>query len=293
MIACYCRVSSSQQKADSQQAAIQQWLKGNRLPATAVRWFVDTETGTTLQRPAFAALQQAIFHGEVDTVVVWKLDRLSRKTQEGINVLADWCERKVRVVSVTQQIDLRGSVGRLLASVLFGLAEIERDYLRERQAAGIAVAKGKGVYTGRKPGTTKSQPERAWALRAQHLTKPEIARALGVSAQTVWRYLKQRPSPPNTMKVLLYLAIENNNKFVRGKNNFRAEIERSVLSRYQMEKLSPEGWEYHLTIPYGTDEELERIIYEDILREAERIADSRHGFIEVDVRSVEDPDRSW
>jgi DNA invertase Pin-like site-specific DNA recombinase len=293
MIACYCRVSSPQQKADSQQAAIKRWLKGSRLPATAVRWFVDTETGTTLQRPAFAALQQAIFHGEVDTVVVWKLDRLSRKTQEGINLLADWCEREVRVVSVTQQIDLRGSVGRLLASVLFGLAEIERDYLRERQAAGIAVAKGKGIYTGRKQGTTKSQPERAWALREQHLTKPEIARALGVSAQTVWRYLKRRPTRPKTMRVLLYLAIENNSKFVRGKNKSRAEIERYVLSRYQMEKLSPEGWEYHLTIPYETDEELERIISDDILREAEHIADSRHGFIEADVRSVDDPDRSW
>jgi DNA invertase Pin-like site-specific DNA recombinase len=293
MIACYCRVSSAQQKADSQQAAIQHWLRGNRLPATAVRWFVDTETGTTLQRPAFAALQQAIFHGEVETVVVWKLDRLSRKTQEGINVLADWCEREVRVVSVTQQIDLRGSVGRLLASVLFGLAEIERDYLRERQAAGIVVAKSKGVYTGRKKGTPKAKPERAWEFRDQGLTKPEIARALGVSAQTVWRYLKQRPSPPKTMKVLLYLAIENNNKFVRGKNKSRAEIERSVLSRFQMEKLGTDGWEYYLTIPYETDEDLDRIIYEDILREAEWIADSRHGFIEADVRSVDDPDRSW
>ena len=121
----------------------------------------------------------------------------------------------------------------------------------------------------------------------------DIARALGISAQTVWRYLKQRSKQPKTMKVLLYLAVENNSKFVRGKNKSRAEIERSVLSRYQMEKLSPEGWEYHLTIPYETDEELERIIYADILREAEQIADRRHGFIEADVRSLEDPDRSW
>ncbi len=125
------------------------------------------------------------------------------------------------------------------------------------------------------------------------MTKPEIARVLGVPAQTVWRYLKQRPTRPKTMKVLLYLAIENNSKFVRGKNKSRTEIERYVLSRYQMEKLRPEGWEYHLTIPYETDEELERIIYDDILREAEWIADSRHGFIEADVRSVDDPDRSW
>jgi DNA invertase Pin-like site-specific DNA recombinase len=293
MMACYCRVSSPQQKAASQQAAIKHWLTSNRLSVRDAQWFVDTETGTTLQRPAMTALQQAIFRGEVDTVVVWKLDRLSRKTQEGINLLADWCDRGVRVISVTQQIDLRGSVGRLLASVLFGLAEIEREYLRERQAAGIAVAKDKGVYTGRKKGTPKAKPERAWELRDQGLTKPEIARALGVSAQTVWRYLKQRPKQPKTMKVLLYLAVENNNKFIRGKNKSRAEIEQDVLSRYQMEKLRKDGWEYHLTIPYETDEDLDRIIYEDILREADRIAESRYGFVEADVRSVEDPDRSW
>jgi DNA invertase Pin-like site-specific DNA recombinase len=293
MLACYCRVSSQHQTADSQQAALKQWLKGNRIPARDVRWFVDTETGATMQRPAFAALQQAIFQGEVETVVVWKLDRLSRKTQDGINLLADWCDRGVRVVSVTQQIDLRGSVGRLIASVLFGLAEIERDHLRERQAAGIVVAKSKGVYTGRKKGTTKAKPERAWTLRDQGFTNPEVARGLGVSAQTVWRYLKQRPNPLKTMKVALSLAVENNSKFVRGKNKSRAEIERYVLSHYQMEKARSDGWEYILTIPYDTDEELDRIIYDDILREAAQIADSRHGFIETDIRSLEDPDRSW
>jgi DNA invertase Pin-like site-specific DNA recombinase len=202
LIACYCRGSSPQQKTASQQAAIKQWLKGNRLSVRDAQWFVDTETGTTLQRPAMTALQQVIFHGEVDTVVVWKLDRLSRKTQEGINLLADWCDRGVRVISVTQQIDLRGSVGRLIASVLFGLAEIEGEYLRERQAAGITVAKSQGVYTGRKEGTPQAKPERAGALGDQGLTKPEIARALGVSAQTVWRYLKQRPKRPKTMKVV-------------------------------------------------------------------------------------------
>jgi predicted transcriptional regulator len=208
-------------------------------------------------------------------------------------LLADWCDRGVRVISVTQQIDLRGSVGRLIASVLFGLAEIEREYLRERQAAGITVAKSQGVYPGRKKGTPKAKPERAWELRDQGLTKPEIARALGVSAQTVWRYLKQRPKRPKTIKVVLSLAVENNSKFVRGKNKSRTEIEQAVLSRYQMEKLRTDGWEYSLIIPYETDEELDRIIYDDILGEAQRIADSRYGFVEADVRSAEDPDRSW
>jgi DNA invertase Pin-like site-specific DNA recombinase len=54
-----------------------------------------------LRRPAFEELQRAIFDGTVETVVVWKLDRISRRLREGMNLLADWCERDVRVVSVT------------------------------------------------------------------------------------------------------------------------------------------------------------------------------------------------
>jgi DNA invertase Pin-like site-specific DNA recombinase len=154
-----------------------------------VVWFEDTETGRSLKRPAFARLQQEIFAGKVEMVVVWKLDRLSRRQRDGINLLADWCERGVRIVVVTQQIDLSGTVGRLVASVLFGLAEIEQEFRRERQAAGIAVAKRKGIYRGRKRGTTKAKPTRARTLRARGLSTPEIANALKISPRTVFRYL--------------------------------------------------------------------------------------------------------
>ena len=60
-----------------------------------------------------------------------------------------------------------------------------------------------------------------------------------------------------------------------------------------MEKPDTAGHRYLLTIPYETDEELDRIIYDDILGEAHRIADLRNGFIEADVISLDDPDRSW
>jgi hypothetical protein len=94
-------------------------------------------------------------------VVVWKLDRMARSMREGITILSKWCESGVRVVSVTQQIDLCGTVGHLVAGVLFGIAEIEREHILGRQAAGIAAAKGKGVYAGRKKGTAKAKPARA------------------------------------------------------------------------------------------------------------------------------------
>ncbi len=188
-VACYCRVSTRQQKTDSQRAEIQRWLKGHGLNPKSVRWFEDHESGKIIQRPAFDALQLKIFSGQIKTVVVWKLDRLSRRLKDGINVLADWCEQGVRIVSVTQQIDLTGPVGHMVASVMFGLAEIELEYRRERQAAGIRVARTRGIYQGRKSGTTKAIPKRALELRNRGLKIPEIASALNVSERSVFRYL--------------------------------------------------------------------------------------------------------
>jgi DNA invertase Pin-like site-specific DNA recombinase len=106
-----------------------------------------------------------------------------------VNLLADWCEKDLKIVVVTQQIELNGPVGRMIAAVLLGLAEIELEYRRERQSAGIEVAKKKGVYKGREKGTTKAKPRRAVQLREQGLTVPEIAKSLGTSERTVWRYL--------------------------------------------------------------------------------------------------------
>jgi len=191
MIACYCRVSSPRQKNDSQKAEIRRWLKGNSIKMSSVQWFEDKKTSRTLKRPAFDQMQRAIFDGRVNTVVVWKLDRISRRLRDGINLLADWCDRGVRVVVVTQQIDLSGAVGRMVASVLFGLAEIELEYRQERQAAGIAVAKRRGVYRGRQKGTTKAKPIRAKQLHDRGLTVPEIGKALAISSRTVFRYLAE------------------------------------------------------------------------------------------------------
>jgi DNA invertase Pin-like site-specific DNA recombinase len=190
-IGVYIRVLSPKgHKTDSQRDELEAWLKHQRYKR--VQWFEDRESATTMQRDAFQKLQAAIFAGEIDTVVVWKLDRLARSLREGVNVLADWCKRGVRVIAVTQQIDLSGPVGHLIAGLLFGIAEIELQHTRERQAAGIALAHKRGVYTGRRPGTTKAAPARARALRKQGLTVPEIAQALGVKERTVYNYMSSR-----------------------------------------------------------------------------------------------------
>lgn len=183
------RVSTLEQNEASQFAEIKRWLRGNGIEVPQSLWFVDKETGDNLDRPAFKRLQAAIFNGEVRTVVVWKLDRLSRSIRDGINTLADWLDRGVRLVSVTQQMDFSGALGKTLAAFLFGLAEMEQATRRERQAAGIAVAKANGVYKGRKPGSKKVDAARVQELRAKGLTIPEIQAACRISRPSVYRAL--------------------------------------------------------------------------------------------------------
>jgi DNA invertase Pin-like site-specific DNA recombinase len=193
-IACYCRTSTTRQKNDSQVAEIEKWLAAHGFDSSQVQWFIDQESGKTLKRPHFERLQKAVFSGQVKTVVVWKLDRLSRRLKDGVNVLADWCEKGIKVVVVTQQIELDGPVGRMIAALLLGLAEIELEYRRERQMAGIEVARKRGVFLGRQQGTTKAKPERAVELRQRGLKPAEIAQALGTSERTVQRYLGTQQS---------------------------------------------------------------------------------------------------
>jgi DNA invertase Pin-like site-specific DNA recombinase len=189
-------VSSRGQRHDSQRDALTQWLKAHGTDPAKVGWYVDTESGRKMARPELDRLNADVFSGAVRTVVVFKIDRIARRLRDGLNLLCDWADRGVRFVSVGQQIDLSGTVGRMVAALMLGLAEIEWEHRRDRQAAGIAAAKRRGVYEGKgrpkgatKRGKAKRYPERARALRAKGNSVPEIARALDVSPRTVFRYL--------------------------------------------------------------------------------------------------------
>src|SRR5882762_2798658 len=173
MTAAYLRVSSADQKHDSQRSEIRSYLRNNDVPLSRVVWYEDTETGTQMKRPEFERLQADIFAGKVKTVIVWKLDRLSRNLRDGVNVLADWADKGIKIIVITQQLELSGVVGRTIAALLLGLAEIEHGNIKERQRAGIQAAKLRGVYTGRARGSTKANPKRARELKKKGLTNSE------------------------------------------------------------------------------------------------------------------------
>lgn len=189
MYGVYIRVSTTGQNEAGQRREIERWLAGNGI--ADVQWFIDKASGDSLDRPEFERLQRAIFNGQLEGVICWKLDRLSRSLKDGINVLCDWCDKRLRAVSVTQMIDFSGTMGKLIASVLFAIAETEQQMRKERQAAGIAAAKARGAYLGRRPGSRKADAARAAELRSRGLSDSEIATALGVSRRSVQRYLRQ------------------------------------------------------------------------------------------------------
>src|ERR1051326_149629 len=99
IVACYVRVSTAEQNLDSQRAEINAYLHNHGIDMSRVAFYEDKESGASLQRPAFEKLQRDMFRGRVSTVIVWKLDRLSRDLRDGINVLSEWAERGLKVVS--------------------------------------------------------------------------------------------------------------------------------------------------------------------------------------------------
>ena len=145
-----------------------------------------------MTRPGLAALKAAIFRGEIQTVVLYSLDRLARNAVEGMNLIAEWLRRNVRLVVITMQMDFSGEIGQMIASLLLHIAQMERTSIRERQAAGIAAARAAGKrWGGRKRGTgLKADPSRVRELRTRGLTNREIAKSLDVSTRTIVRLAK-------------------------------------------------------------------------------------------------------
>ena len=141
--AIYVRVSDPSQNTAGQKREIQRWLDGNGIQPGHCEWFVDAASGKGLERPEFERLQTAVFSGEVQAVVVWKLDRLSRNLRDGINTLADWCDRGLRVVSITQLIDFNlwercwrpsSSGSRKWNARAFGNGRLSASKRRKREA---------------------------------------------------------------------------------------------------------------------------------------------------------------
>ena len=109
---------------------------------------------------------------------------------DGLNILSSWLEKDIRVVAVSQQFDLSNAVGKLIASVLLGIAEMERVNIRENIIRGMQAAKARGVKIGGRE--AKIHAEDIIRLKEQGYKMTEIAKELGCSRQGLYLALKRR-----------------------------------------------------------------------------------------------------
>lgn len=126
-----------------------------------------------------------------DTLIVSKMDRLARDLRTLLDVVNTLDQRGIalRILDFNgDTVDTKSATGRLMLQMFGAFAEFERTMMLERQRVGIADAKAKGVYTGRKP-TAMSQRDRVEALYRQGMSKVGIARELKISERSVYRAL--------------------------------------------------------------------------------------------------------
>lgn len=312
MLIGYARVSTIDQSLNLQKDAL--LLVGCKLI------FTDIASGAKAQRLGLAEALEHCRSG--DTLVVWKLDRLGRSLSHLIETVHALVARDIGFMSLQESIDTTTSSDKLIFHLFASLAEFERDIIRERTNAGLSAARTRGRKGGRPKGVDEKKKKAVLALKKdRERSVKEICEIVGISRNTYYKYAnsKETLAPPQStieqqgilkpennlsshlptspcpriLKVRLWLRVENNSKFVRGKSRAQAEIERCVLSHFDMEKPNKSRCEYVLSISYATEQELDRTIYSEILAEAENIADLYHCFVECDITSLDSPERRW
>jgi DNA invertase Pin-like site-specific DNA recombinase len=176
----YTRVSTVAQTLDQQNEAL--------AAAGITKVFSDTMSGARDDRPGLAELMAYVREG--DTVVVWKLDRLGRNTLHILETVKTLTDRGVTLVSTSDGIDSSTPAGRMMIGVLGSLAEYERELTKERTALKRASSRANGTKFGR-PRKVSAADHIATATRmkADGHTAKDIAKYLGVSRATLYRYL--------------------------------------------------------------------------------------------------------
>jgi DNA invertase Pin-like site-specific DNA recombinase len=178
MIVGYARVSTDGQTLDAQEAALR--------AAGAERVFAEKVSGAVTDRKALARALAAL--GPGDTLIVTRLDRLARSTRDLLNTLDAVGKAGAGFRSLADAwADTTTPHGRLMVTVLAGLAEFERALILARTGEGRQRAIARGVRFGRKPKLTAHQTAEAIERRKSGETLTDIARSYNVSHSTISR----------------------------------------------------------------------------------------------------------
>lgn len=156
--------------------------------ANCEKIFSEKKSGTS--KTGRTALNECLeYMREGDTLVITKIDRLARSARDLHNLVYDLEQKGISLMVLDQNIDTRTPTGKAFLGMLATFAEFETNIRKERQLEGIAKAKEKGIYKGRKPTARALKPDME-RLLSEGVSKPKIAKQLGVSVASVYNILK-------------------------------------------------------------------------------------------------------
>src|SRR6266446_2502561 len=174
----YARVSTVEQNLDLQLQALKK--------AGCRRIFQEKISGSNRDRPEFQRMLDQI--REDDIIVVWKLDRLARSTRDLLETMETIREAGGKFQSLSEPwADTTRHANKLIMTIFAGIAEFERDLIRERTGAGRLAAKKRGVRFGRPPKLSSDQEHLARRLVLEGKSVREIASVFEVHPATIYR----------------------------------------------------------------------------------------------------------
>jgi DNA invertase Pin-like site-specific DNA recombinase len=177
----YIRVSTFDQNPERQ-------LEGIALS----KKFIDKASGKNIARPQLEAMLDYVRDG--DTIIVHSMDRLARNLDDLRRLVTQLTEQQIKIEFVKEGLVFTGEdspMSKLLLSVMGAFAEFERALIKERQMEGIALAKKRGAYKGRKAVLSQEQVDEIKARVSRGDKKSHIARAFGISRETLYQYLRK------------------------------------------------------------------------------------------------------
>ena len=179
----YIRVSTQEQNTVRQEALMK------ALGVEAV--YIDHMSGKTTDRPELLKMMEYVRDG--DTVIVESISRFARNTRDLLNLVEQLTAKGVDFVSQKEAIDTTIPTGKFMLTVFGAVAELEREYIMQRQREGIEIAKQAKKYKGRKP---IDLPPNFDSVIAQwkhgELTATQAMRKLGLKRSTFYRYVKEK-----------------------------------------------------------------------------------------------------
>lgn len=184
----YIRVSTVDQNIDRQ-------LEGMQLDKT----FVDRASGKDAHRPQLDAMLDFIREGDV--VFVHSLDRLARNLMDLRKIVDRGIEKGVQIEFIKEGLRFSGennAMSVFMLNVMGAFAEFERSLIRERQKEGIAIAKKKGLYKGRKPSLSPEQVLEVKKMLELGVAKAKVARNFRVSRETLYAHLRSPKISPRS-----------------------------------------------------------------------------------------------